>query len=224
MLPADAEGLAVWEGSSVVARGQGSHVSDFDERTIQTLPDATLHEPSDEQSLASQNGRKKGRALIVVDMTDRWLNTTSAEHIPQGLSILPFVRGELQYFRERQRPVFFLTRHHHTAVDRVVRALTPRRRETLIARHGPCGFFQTDLDDHLQAAQVERITMVGLHSSSAVLLTAANALVRGYHVSVPQPCVADADEGDHQAALRLLQHHFRLQKAHAAAEAEAARV
>ena len=190
-------------------------MTELDKPPVATVSDVASYEASDAPSQTSQAARKRGRALLVLDMTENWLDTTSPDHIPRALDILPFVRGELQYFRERQRPVFFLTRHNSARQDRVVRALTPRRREALISRPAACGFFETDLDERLRAAKIERITLVGLHSSSAILLTAANAVMRGYRVSVPQPCVTDADEGDHHAALRLLQHHFRLQKSHA---------
>ena len=51
---------------------------------------------------------KSGRALIIVNMTDHFAHQNGARYVTASQEeIIPFVQGELQYFRDRMRPVVF---------------------------------------------------------------------------------------------------------------------
>ena len=54
------------------------------------------------------------------------------------------------------------------------------------------------------APGIHRVTLVGVETHTAVLLTAGDAIARGYEVVVPDPCVIAGDVDAHEVALRLL--------------------
>ncbi len=139
------------------------------------------------------------RALVILDMTlDRFRGDRSVASAP---AIVRFVQGELRYFRERGRPVFFA---HDASAAPVIQELTPRSDEPVLRKPSASAFFRTELEAQLSRRNVRRLTIVGLETHTSVLLTAADALSRGVEVVVPEPCVAAADPQGHAAALRLL--------------------
>jgi nicotinamidase-related amidase len=142
------------------------------------------------------------RALLVLDMT---ISRVSGPHAVAGASaIVRFVQGELRYFRERGRPVVFAC----GGADQVILELTPRSDEVVLRTSAPSAFFGTGLDAALSAKGVRRLTLVGLETHTSVLLTAADALARGYQVVVPDPCVCAQSTEAHAAALLLLRRYW----------------
>lgn len=141
--------------------------------------------------------KKSDRALLVLDMHESWV-----ANIEAAVEIVPYIRGELRYFRERDRPIFFAL--HRAEESKIVADLTPRDRENVMVRDAPSAFFGTLLEDALRENDVSRLTIVGLETCTSVLVTAADALARGFKVIVPDPCVAAKDPRDHRAALRLI--------------------
>lgn len=143
------------------------------------------------------------RALLVLDMTlDRF---RGARSIDGAGGIVRFVQGELRYFRERGRVVVFA---HDEDAGSVIQELTPRSDERVLKKPAPSAFYGTDLELQLQKKHIRRLTLVGLETHTAILLTAADALSRGYEVVVPDPCVMARDASAHDAALRLLREQW----------------
>jgi hypothetical protein len=150
----------------------------------------------------SKNG-ESDRALILLDTTlDRFRGHRA---VPGAASILRYVQGELRYFRERGRPIVFA---HDELASLVIQELTPRSDEFVLRKPAPSAFFRTELDTLLARLRVRRLTLVGLETHTSVLLTAADALSRGFEVVVPDPCVVARDVASHEAALRLLREHW----------------
>lgn len=143
---------------------------------------------------------KSRRALIIVNMTDNFAHQNGANYIAASKEIIPFVQGELQYFRDRMRPVVFCNSAKNSAI---IRELSPRRGEICIEKDKYNAFLNTNLDHILQEQKVENLTIVGLQLHSSILLTAAAALAQGFSVVVPETCVCSDHEQEHLAALRL---------------------
>jgi nicotinamidase-related amidase len=149
----------------------------------------------------ASDGRRgeSDRALVVLDMT---LDRFRGERAMAGAAaIVRYVQGELRYFRERGRPIFFA---NDLLAAAVIQELTPRSDEPVLKKVAPSAFFRTDLEAHLARHHVRRLTVVGLETHTSVLITAADALSRGLQVVVPEPCVFASDAWSHEAALRLL--------------------
>lgn len=130
--------------------------------------------------------------------------------IPGAKDLIRYIRGELRYFRERDRPVIFTCREG--AMSRregvVVPELTPRTTERVLFRHTPSAFFGTALDELLPAS-TRRLTLVGVDTATSILLTAADAYARGFQVVVPEPCVCAEDPADHAFAMRLIRERWQ---------------
>lgn len=156
-------------------------------------------ETASESNMSERTG-ESDRALVVLDMTlDRFHGPAA---VAGAGAIVRFVQGELRYFRERGRPVVFAC---GDATDTlVIQEMTPRSDEIVFKKPGPSAFFGTSLDTALRSQGVRRVTLVGLETHTAVLLTAADAMARGYEVVVPDPCVCAHDPEAHRAALALL--------------------
>lgn len=152
---------------------------------------------------STDSGRRvrSDRALLVVDMVQPAL--AGAEALPAAASVLHYIRGELRYFRERERLILFA---YTEAAPKpaLLDELMPRADELVVWKRTPSAFFGTDLDTVLRERGVRRLTLVGVETCTAVLLTAADALARGYEVVVPEPCVTARAPDDHRFALKLM--------------------
>lgn len=143
------------------------------------------------------------RALLVLHATPERLAA-----IPRGDEIVRYIQGEMRYFRERGRMVVFALPENPNGelvdASRVIPDLTPRTHEHLLATAAPSAFFDTPLKRFLEENNVKRLTLVGVDAAKEVLLTAADALARGFRVVVPEPCVASGTDADRDAALRFI--------------------
>lgn len=144
------------------------------------------------------DGGSSDRALIVLDMSPAML-----EKVPASRDLIRYIRGELRYFRERGRPVFFAVSDAGGRRPAVVPELTPRTGELVLHKPTPSAFWDTGLDARLPDT-VRRLTLVGLTTPTSVLLTAGDAFARGYQVVVPEPCAAAENPEDHEFAMRLI--------------------
>ncbi len=179
--------------------------------------DSTSSETGSAESAAERHAVRdeSDRALLVLDMT---ISRVSGPHAVVGAgAIVRFVHGELRYFRERGRPVVFAC----GGADQVILELTPRSDELVLRTSAPSAFFGTSLDATLGAKGVRRLTLVGLETHTSVLLTAADALARGYQVVVPDPCVCAQSTEAHAAALLLLRRYWTPDRSNAAEPATA---
>lgn len=147
------------------------------------------------------------RAIVLVDLINEFAHPEGKRFIAGAKDIIPYVQGELQYFRERMRPVLFcssIINREQSFLDEVIRELTPRRGEICIKKSKADAFLHTDLAATLHNLKVKTLTIVGLPLTSSISLTAASALQHGFSVVVPETCVCSHDEQDHLAALRLI--------------------
>jgi nicotinamidase-related amidase len=153
------------------------------------------------------------RAILVVDMINRFAHASGPEYVEGVAEILPFILGELQYFRERMRPVIFCNTQGggflggesaQQNVQQVITIMSPRAQEICIDKSRPNSFFNTDLASILSSMNVVGLTIVGVMSHTSILLTAAAALDYGFVPAVPETCISAPKSTDHQAALKIL--------------------
>lgn len=146
---------------------------------------------SDETPQASM---ESDRALLVLGM-----DAAHGAGVAGVDEIVRFVAGELRYFRERGRLVVFV------GDGPMVTGLVPRSGEHVVqaSAHGSA-FAAPALGELLARERIRRITLVGVETHTTVLLTAADAVARGFAVVVPETCVCAADRRSHDAALHLI--------------------
>jgi nicotinamidase-related amidase len=198
--------LTTWNRITTIGQREHSRENRVSALAVASNEAAAAKTRDDEEPMAGSDSEdssplapgESDRALIVLDMTlDRF---RGPEAIPAANGIVKFVQGELRYFRERARFIVFA----HAPSSSVIQELTPRSDERVMKKPSPSAFYGTDLDVQLQKRRIRRLTLVGLETHTSVLLTAADAMARGYEIVVPDPCVAARDAEAHKAALQLL--------------------
>lgn len=143
------------------------------------------------------------RALLIFDMMQSNVYGENAVHGAQDC--VRFIEGELRYFRERGRNVISLvTSAPGVLPSPIVESLSPRSHEHLVYKQAPDAFLNTGLHDLLRAMKVTRLTMTGVGAASSILMTAATAINVGYEVVVPEPCIADDNTANRDAALHFI--------------------
>ena len=160
-------------------------------------------------------------ALVLVDV----INGFTDPACPLGSAadtVVSAYERLLQAFRENNLPVFYTTVvFHDPSQARVFRArlpalnvlepgshwvqvdprVAPRDGEPVIEKQWASGFFGTNLDAHLTAADADSLVVTGLTTSGCVRATAVDGLQHDYPVVVPREAVGDRNEVAHEANL-----------------------
>lgn len=87
----------------------------------------------------------------------------------------------------------------------VARLLLPTPRDYFVMKPKHSGFYSTTLDTLLVYLNARRLIVTGFSVERCVLFTANDAFLRDYELCVPRDCTAAIDDGDHEAALRILE-------------------
>ncbi len=163
------------------------------------------------------------QVLLVIDMLNDFVREGGALEVPQTRRIIPALQSRLSQSRQHGIPVVYIC-DAHDADDRefermgwpthavrgtegaqVIAELAPAAGEDVVCKTTYSGFAGTDLDDVLQRLGAEELILTGCVTNICVLYTAADAVMRGYHVKVPADLVADLDETDGQFALAQME-------------------
>jgi len=158
------------------------------------------------------NENRSERAIIILDMINKFAHVEGSQFEPRTADIIPYLQGEVQYFRERMRPVIFSNTFElldqPTEKDdfdqQIIQPLSPRSGEILIKKDRPNAFYRTELSDMLFNWKIRNLTIVGAFSHTSVLMTAVSALDYGFSVVVPETCVCANNSEDHTAALHVI--------------------
>lgn len=147
------------------------------------------------------------RALLLIDITNSFMHPESMNYIASTKEIIPYIAGELAYFRERQRLVIYCSKLAEPALafeSQIIQDLLPRSGEIHLFKSARSAFHHSGLKELLDRHNVGQVTIVGVNLATSILLTAASALDAGFKVVVPETCVASRDEKEHQAGLRIV--------------------
>ena len=83
-------------------------------------------------------------------------------------------------------------------------AFAPREGEVVVTHNCNSAFRRTDLEELLDARNVERLHVMGLATQFSVEHTVRDAVDIGYRVSVLGRCCASADPDAHRASLKTM--------------------
>lgn len=154
---------------------------------------------------------KMTSAILIMDALNRYLHPKGSFFAQKALDIIPYIEGELKYFRERGRAVFFCHTSSHIPQseqasfdDQFVQALKPREKEKVFLLQGYNAFHLNEFDHELKKLKVDQLTIAGLYTHTNVLMTAAAAVDHGIKVVVPETCVYDANIKGQDAAFELI--------------------
>lgn len=170
-------------------------------------------------------GLGKRPALVLVDVINGFTNPAC----PLGSesdSVVSACRALLGAFRDRQLPVFFTTVvYHDESQARVFRQRVPALNvlepdsewvkidprvapvdgETVIEKQWASGFFNTDLQQRLEASGADSLVVGGLTTSGCVRATAVDGLQNDYPVVVVTEATGDRNLSAHESNLFDLQ-------------------
>jgi nicotinamidase-related amidase len=87
----------------------------------------------------------------------------------------------------------------------LTRLLVPSSDDYVVLKPKHSGFYSTALDTVLTYLRARRLILTGLTTERCLLFTANDAFLRDYELFVPRDCTAAIDDGDHSAAIRILE-------------------
>lgn len=160
------------------------------------------------------------KALLVVDMLHDYVDKDSPMEIPLARSIVPALKRRLEQARAEGIPVIFINDVHDdddpdfqvwpkhavrgTRGAEVIPPLRPRAEEYAVDRISYSAFFETKLEAILTELGVTDLILCGQAADACVMMTGVDALMRGFHIEVPEDSVAGTTEEGKVFALRRL--------------------
>ncbi len=167
------------------------------------------------------------QALIIVDMLNDFLLEGAPLRVPGAMEIVPNIKRRLAQAQGRGEAVIYLCDCHrpddsefqiwpvHAVEDtwgaEIVEQLKPGKESIIIKKTRYSGFYQTNLDTLLRNLGVGRMILTGVVTNICILYTAADAVMRGYEVVVPQDCVAALSDEDQRFALKQLREVLKVE-------------
>lgn len=160
------------------------------------------------------------RALLIIDMLNDFVLENAPLEVPSARKLLSNIKREMDKARSEDAPVIYVCDAHepddkefsiwpHHCVKgskgaQVVKELTPREGDIIIDKKTYSGFYETRLDDVLKELGVSDLTLTGCVTNICIMFTAADAVLRGYKMTVPRDCSAGLDPEDDRFAFRQM--------------------
>lgn len=91
---------------------------------------------------------------------------------------------------------------------RIIDELKPVPGDLVVAKHRYSGFFNTNLDLTLKDMGVDTVIAMGVVTNICVRSTVHDAFFHGYHVVVPEDCVAATGPREQESSLYDIGTHF----------------
>ena len=173
----------------------------------------------------SQPDLSPSAALLVLDMQDYFLSTSSHAWVPSAAAILPGIKRLAAAFTGSGRPVFY-TRHINDGENaanmgvwwrEIISESDPlsaisTQLDTLgglvILKSQYDAFYQTGLEELLVDFMVDQVLVCGVMTHLCCETTARSAFMRGYKVLFAVDGTATYNRDFHQASLLNLSHGF----------------
>jgi nicotinamidase/pyrazinamidase len=164
----------------------------------------------------------KKEALLVCDMLNDFVRPGASLEVPDTRKIIPVVQKEIGKARAAGNPVIYVCDAHApddkefrkfgwpthavkgTKGAQVVEELKPAPGESIILKDTYSGFYRTRLDETLKSLGVDSLRLTGCVTHICIMLTASDAVLLDYNVTVVEDGVAGLAREDHDAALRIM--------------------
>jgi len=171
---------------------------------------------------------KEKSALLVIDMQNFFLNSSSPTFTCGGLAILPTLKQLIRVFRGANRPVIYTCHVHHpdhidagimewwwegmciegSEESKVHKEIAPFPKEKVIFKHRYSAFYNTDLETVLRSLKVEDLVISGIMTNLCCESTARGAYYRDYRVFFLADGTGSVNEEMHLASLLNLAFGF----------------
>jgi nicotinamidase-related amidase len=166
-------------------------------------------------------GRK---ALLIIDMLNDFVLQGAPLKVPDAQGIIPNIQKQIKMARKNNMLIIYICDSHDRNDQEFVRmgwpphalagcegaqvidSLKPSPLDRVITKKNYSGFFDTELDSVLKEGNISGLLITGCVTNICVLYTVADAVQRGYKVSVLKDCVAALDQQDHEFALKQMRY------------------
>jgi nicotinamidase-related amidase len=171
-------------------------------------------------TLAARRARTPRCAVLVVDMICDHLTPGVPLEVPRARDIVPAVARRVDEARAAGVPVVYVVDQHEpgdpeleewtthavagTPGAEVWPALAPRAEDHVVTKATYSAFTGSRLDEVLDSLRVDTLVMTGCATELQILMTATDALQRGYAVEVAPDAQAGQSEGAEQFAMGML--------------------
>ena len=172
--------------------------------------------------------RQDKAALLVIDMQDFFLDSSSPTFTCGGHAILPNLKRLIAAFRKAERPVIFTRHVHHpdgfdagimgwwwegmcregSPESEIHQDLTPLPGEKVVLKHRYSAFYNTDLETILRCRKIEDLVITGIMTNLCCESTARDAYYRDYRVFFLADGTGSINEQMHLASLLNLAFGF----------------
>ena len=163
-------------------------------------------------------------ALLVADMIFDFVDPAGKLYVPGIEAILPRLAALIAEAHSTGTPVIYVNDSHEpddeefhkwgehavrgTPGTEVVKEIAPVEEDYVIEKRRYSAFYGTELDDLLKAAGVDLLVVTGTVTNICVLVSAIEALMRGYKVTVPRDAVHALNDADQRHALDQIERVF----------------
>jgi len=179
----------------------------------------------------------KKEALLVIDMLNDFVLPGAPLEVPDTGRIIKNIQQEVSRARAAGRPVIYVCDAHEprdkeftkfgwpahavqgTKGAEVIDELAPGPGDMVVRKNTYSGFYQTRLDDVLKLLGVDSLRLTGCVTHICIMITASDAVLRDYRVTVVEDGVAGIAQEDHEAALRIMKNVMGVKLVQAGADA-----
>ena len=161
-----------------------------------------------------------GEGLLIIDMLNDFVLQGSPLEVPDTARIITPIQDKIEHARKKSIPIIYICDSHekndqefvrmgwppHALTGsmgaQVIHPLKPSTQDRIILKRSYSGFFETDLDNVLKERKISQLLVTGCVTNICVLYTVADAVQRGYQVTVFKNCVAALNQNEHEYALQ----------------------
>lgn len=167
-------------------------------------------------------------ALLIVDMIGEWRFPGADALLAGATKIAPAIADLREAWHQAEQPVVYVNDHFgdcHADMEGLVlksyegpgrfvtERLLPLPQDFRVLKSRHSGFYQTALDALLRQQAVHGVLVTGVAGDQCVLLTAADAKMRGFDVAVASDAIASRTSPQLACAVQLMRHSLAIEVA-----------
>lgn len=151
--------------------------------------------------LATVEGKRPRRALVVIDMINDHLKPGSLLEVPRARDVVPALKKRIEEARASGVPVVYVVDEHEaddpdldawgahavkgTSGTEVWSDIAPVSGDRIVKKPSYSAFFQTELGGVLDELRVDTLVLTGCLTEIGIMATATDAMQQGFVVEVP---------------------------------------
>ena len=163
------------------------------------------------------------QAFLVIDMLNDFVKKGAPLEVPMARAIVPNIKCRLDEARKQGSAVFFICDSHEgndrefsrmnwpphalkgTPGAGVIEELSPQPGEMIVEKTTYSAFYRTDLELLLRDRNISQLVVTGCVTNICILYSVADAVMRGFNVTLYADCVAGLSDDSHDFALNQME-------------------